>query len=198
MPKKLTARQARRIQRGVVAILEGLGYENWREEQNLKSTPQRVARMFEELAFFDPGHIETLFKAVFPSENSQMIIQRSIYATGVCPHHLMPIRYNVAVAYVPKEKVIGLSKLPRLVEAFCRRLDVQENVTDDIADAIEEKLEPRGVMVVMEGSHGCMTYRGVRQHDTITTTSAVRGVFRDPQEQARGEFLALMRNGGFK
>ena|SRR5947209_4504598 len=183
----------RRVERGVVSILEGLGYKNWRTEQNLKGTPSRVARMLAEMCTNSPEELEReIFSAVFPSENEQMLALRNMYITGVCPHHLMPVQYRAAVAYIPRDKVIGLSKIPRLLELVCRTLDLQENITDNVADLIEEKLAPRGVMVVLQGLHGCMTYRGVKQRDAVTTTSAVRGVFRDPAEKAREEFLLLL------
>lgn len=196
MQGKLSTRNRQRIQRGVISILEGMGYTNWRGDQNLKGTPLRVARMFEEMAVFDQAYLDSIWKAIFPSSNSQMLLLRGITAVGVCPHHLMAIRYKAAVAYIPKEKVLGLSKIARLVEVYCQQLVLQEDVTDWIADAIEKRLEPRGTMVVLEGVHGCMSFRGTRQREAVTITSAVRGVFRDPNERAREEFLALLRDGG--
>jgi len=196
MSRALQLRSRQKIRRGVIAILEGLGYVDWKTNQNLKGTPERVARMFEEMAVFDQSYIDSTWKAIFPSPNEQMLILRGVSAVGMCPHHLMPIRYRAAIAYIPRSSVLGLSKLARLVEGYCRQLILQEDVTDYIAEALQKKLDPRGVMVVLEGSHGCMSYRGVKQHEAVTTTSAVRGVFRDPSEKARDEFLALIgRNG---
>jgi GTP cyclohydrolase I len=187
----------RRVERGIISVLEGLGYTNWRTEQNLKGTPKRVARMLVEMC--TNGGEETLdrevFSAIFSTPNNQMLVIKDVYVTGMCPHHILPVQYKAAVAYVPKKRVIGLSKIPRLLELVCRSLDLQETLTDRVADLLMEKLQPRGVMVVLEGVHGCLTFRGVKQRHAVTTTSAVRGVFRDPAEQARLEFLALLRGG---
>ncbi len=168
-----------RIERAISELLIALGEDPSRD--GLVKTPVRVARMYEELfAGFgeNPGdHLEVTFAA----EHDEMVMVRDIPFASLCEHHLVPFIGKAHVAYIPAEdgRITGLSKLARLVEGFARRLQVQERMTTEIADAIEKALAPRGVLVVVDAEHLCMSMRGVKKSGTSTVTSAVRGLFRN-------------------
>jgi GTP cyclohydrolase I len=167
-----------KVERGVRLILEGIGEDLDRD--GLRETPTRVARMYEEITTglrSDPTEV----LVVFEDGHDEMIMVRDIAMASVCEHHLIPFVGKAHVAYIPNEqgRITGLSKLARLVDGLARRPQVQERLTTQIAEAIMERLEPRGTMVVIEAEHLCMTMRGVRKPGAVTVTSAVRGQFRD-------------------
>jgi GTP cyclohydrolase I len=167
-----------RIERAVVELLAAIGEDP--ERDGLQKTPSRVAHMYEELIAGldeDPGdHLEVTFAA----EHDEMVMVRDIPFASLCEHHLVPFMGRAHVAYIPGNdgRITGLSKFARLVDGFARRLQVQERMTTQIADAIEEALDPKGVLVVVEAEHLCMSMRGVKKPGTLTITSAVRGLFR--------------------
>jgi GTP cyclohydrolase IA len=165
------------------------------ERDGLLSTPQRVEKS---LAFLtkgyqeDPGEI--LRGALFDVDYDEMVIVKDVEMFSLCEHHMLPFFGKVHVAYIPQGKVIGLSKIARLVEIFARRLQVQERMTRQIADAIQEAVEPHGVGVVIEARHLCMMMRGIEKQNSSTVTSAMVGCFR--QKETRSEFLSLVRQTG--
>jgi GTP cyclohydrolase I len=171
-------------------LLKHIGEDPRRE--GLLKTPSRVAAMYGFLTKGyneDPGKV--LKKAVFTERYSEMVIVRDIDFFSLCEHHLVPFYGKCHIAYIPDGKIIGLSKMPRIVEVFARRLQVQERLTQQIADTIFHHLKPLGVGVVMEARHLCMMMRGVEQHDSVATTSAMLGTFRD-DVKTRSEFLTLI------
>jgi GTP cyclohydrolase I len=139
--------------------------------------------------------VTVLNGALFEVEYDEMVMVRDVEFYSLCEHHLLPFFGKVHVAYVPSGRVIGLSKIPRLVEMYSRRLQVQERLTTEIADAIVQAIEPQGVGVIVEAQHLCMMMRGVEKQHSATVTSAMRGVFKT-QMQTRNEFLSLVRRGG--
>ena len=183
-----------RARRAVHELLEAIGEDPARE--GLERTPQRVAAMFEEL-FSDMGEDPARFLTVqFAAEHDEMVMVREIPFASLCEHHLVPFLGKAHVAYIPSTDgcITGLSKLARVVDGYARRLQVQERMTTQIADAIERALEPRGVLVVIEAEHLCMSMRGVRKPGAITVTSAVRGLFRK-DARTREEAMAFVRGG---
>ena len=167
-----------RVQRLIRELLEAIGEDP--EREGLLETPRRVADMYVELfgdAESDPGaHLRTTFEVV----HDEMVMVRDIPFTSLCEHHLVPFMGHAHVAYIPGPdgRITGLSKIARLVEGFARRLQVQERMTVQIADAIDAELEPRGALVVIEAEHLCMSMRGIRKPGSSTVTSSVRGIFR--------------------
>jgi GTP cyclohydrolase I len=161
------------------------------ERGGLVRTPERVAKS---LAWLTGGYAmdvaDVVGEGVFEEAHDSMVMVRDVEMYSLCEHHLLPFFGKVHVAYVPDGRIIGLSKLPRIVEVFARRLQVQERLTEQIADAVEEVLRPRGVGVVIEAAHLCMMMRGVEKQSSKTLTSALRGVFRD-DARTRDEFLRL-------
>jgi len=164
-----------RIREAVLIFLEAIG-EN-PEREGLLDTPDRVARMCEDIfggLSENPGtHLEKQFSV----DNSELVIEKDIVFFSTCEHHLMPFFGKVHIAYVPDGKVTGLSKLPRMVEGFARRPQIQEQLTAQIADAVDDYLSAKGVMVIIEAEHTCMTMRGVKKPGVVTMTTASRGVF---------------------
>ncbi len=176
-----------RVEAAVREILVEIGEDP--DRQGLLGTPERVHRMYTELTagyHVDPERL--INGAVFDVAYSEMVIVKDIPFYSLCEHHLLPFFGTAAVAYIPKGRVIGLSKIPRIVETYARRLQVQERLTQQIADFIQERLEPQGVGVVMEATHLCAVMRGVRKPGTVMTTSAVLGLFRT-RDRTRAEFL---------
>ena len=168
-----------KVEAGVRLILEGIGEDL--DRPGLRDTPARVARMYEEITsglHEDPTQV---LQAVFEEGHDEMVMIRDIPMASICEHHLVPFVGKAHVAYIPNEqgRITGLSKLARLVDGMARRPQVQERLTTQIADAMVERLEPQGVLVVIEAEHLCMTMRGVRKPGAVTVTSAVRGSFRD-------------------
>ena len=167
-----------RIERAVLEMLDALGEDPSRD--GLQKTPHRVAKMYEELfAGFGENPADHL-EVTFAADHDEMVMVRDIPFASLCEHHMIPFIGKAHVAYIPGEdgRITGLSKLARLVDGYARRLQVQERMTTEIADAIEVALEPRGVLVVVEAEHLCMSMRGVKKSGTTTVTSAVRGLFR--------------------
>jgi len=176
-----------KIQRSTTKILEAIG-EN-PEREGLLKTPSRIAKAYAEiLAGYRMNPEELINNALFSVDYDEMVIVKGIEFYSMCEHHMLPF-YGVAhVAYIPSGKVIGLSKIPRIVEMYSRRLQVQERMTLQIADFIQEVLKPKGVAVVVEGKHLCMMMRGVKKQEASMTTSHMLGVFRE-QLPTRMEFL---------
>ncbi len=171
----------------VRSILTNIGEDP--ERQGLLKTPERVTRMYAELtAGYQVDPVKLVNGAVFDVEDSGMVIVKDIEFYSLCEHHLLPFFGRATVAYLPQGRVIGLSKIPRIVEMYARRLQVQERMTRQIADFINELLQPRGVAVVVEALHLCTMMRGVRKHDARMTTSAMLGGFRT-NIATRQEFL---------
>jgi GTP cyclohydrolase I len=165
------------------------------DRDGLLSTPSRVEKS---MNFLTEGYTmnptQILRGALFDVDYDEMVIVKDVEMYSLCEHHMLPFFGRVHVAYIPNGKVIGLSKIPRLIEVFARRLQVQERVTRQIADAIQEAIEPRGVGVVIEARHMCMMMRGVEKQQSTTVTSAMVGCFRE--QQTRAEFLSLVRQAG--
>jgi len=183
----------KKVEQATRMLLEGIGEDP--DRPSLRETPQRVARMWQELMAGMDQSAEEIMKALFVEEYDEIIILRDIPLVSVCEHHLVPFIGRAHVAYLPTPgRVTGLSKLARVVNLHARRLQVQERMTAAIADDIMRTLKPRGVMVVIEAEHLCMTIRGARMPGAVTVTSVVRGLFRE-NEATRTEALALLRNG---
>ena len=183
-----------RIAEAVRVLLSGLGEDPARE--GLVRTPDRVAKALRFLTSgYDRDVDSVVNDALFTVDYSEMVIVKDIDFYSLCEHHLLPFFGRCHVAYVPDGKVIGLSKLPRLVEVFSRRLQVQERLTSQIAEAIAAKAGPLGVAVVVEATHLCMAMRGVEKQNSVALTSAMHGVFRT-DARTRMEFLNLLRPGG--
>jgi GTP cyclohydrolase I len=179
-----------RIERAVREILEAIGEDPDRE--GLARTPQRVAEMYAEV-FRGLWDGEDHLAVTFAADHDEMVMVRDIALYSHCEHHLTPFLGRAHVAYIPNAsgRITGLSKLARLVDGFARRLQVQERLTSQIADEIEAKLEPRGVLVVIEAEHLCMSMRGVQKPGATTVTSAVRGLFRE-NAATRAEAMAFV------
>jgi GTP cyclohydrolase I len=174
-------------------LLAALGEDPDRE--GLINTPKRVEKALQFLTSGYQADIDTVLNgALFTVEYSEMVIVRDIAFYSLCEHHLLPFFGKCHVAYIPSTKVIGLSKIPRLVDVFSRRLQVQERLTSQIADTILQKVSPIGVAVVMEATHLCMSMRGVEKQNSFAVTSAMLGAFRD-SARTRMEFLELIKLG---
>ena len=182
-----------KIEQATRMLLEAIGEDPDRE--GLQDTPGRVARMCEELYAGLSSDPEEHMSAVFTEQYSEIVLVRDIDFHSMCEHHLLPFVGKAHVAYVPGEsgKITGLSKLARLVEAYARRLQVQERLTGQVADKLMEVLEPRGALVVVEAEHQCMSMRGIQKPGALTITSAVRGLFLS--EATRAEALQLIGIG---
>jgi len=181
-----------RIERAILELLEALGEDPGRD--GLLKTPHRVAKMYKELfAGFGENPADHL-EVTFAAEHDEMVMVRDIPFASLCEHHLIPFIGKTHVAYIPGEdgRITGLSKLARLVDGYAKRLQVQERMTTEIADAIEDALAPMGVLVVVEAEHLCMSMRGVKKSGTTTVTSAVRGLFRS-DASTRMEAMEFIR-----
>lgn len=181
------------IEQAITQVLKAVGEDP--EREGLVRTPERVARMYTELLSgyrIDP--VAMVNEALFDVNYDEMVIVRDIEFYSLCEHHMLPFMGRAHVAYLPNGKVIGLSKIPRIVDMFARRLQVQERMTRQIADFIEELLRPRGVAVVIEALHMCSTMRGVKKHTARMTTSAMLGAFRT-RLATRQEFLDNISRG---
>jgi len=179
-----------RLQRAMREIIEAIGEDP--EREGLLRTPERVARMYAELfegLCVDP---KSYLGVGFDEGHREMVLLKDIPFYSVCEHHFMPFHGVAAVGYLPNGRVVGISKLARLVEGYARRPQLQERLTGQVADALMEVLEPDGVAVVIEAEHLCMTQRGVKKPGSRMVTSATRGMFRD-QSVTRAEFLSLVR-----
>lgn len=170
-------------------ILEGLGEDPNRE--GLLKTPERVAKAMQFLTHgYDLNPAEILKSAMFKEEYSQMVLVKDIEVYSMCEHHLLPFFGKAHVAYIPNGCVVGLSKIPRVVDAFARRLQVQERLTNEIRDCIQKTMNPIGVGVVIEAQHLCMQMRGIQKQNSVTTTSAFTGEFM--KDSTRSEFMRLI------
>lgn len=180
-----------RIEEAVREILEAVGEDPQRP--GLLDTPRRVARMYAEM--FAGLHLkpERHLEVVFPEVYDEMVLIRDIPFTSMCEHHLLPFTGKAHVAYVPNGQVTGLSKIARVVEEIARRPQVQERMTQEIADLINTRLDTMGVAVVVQAEHSCMSIRGVKKHGSSTVTSALRGIFKS-NESTRAEFMSLIRS----
>lgn len=170
-------------------ILDLLGEDAQRE--GLLKTPERVAKALQYLTkgyYEDP--VKILKGAMFTEDYSQMVLVKDIDVYSMCEHHMLPFFGKAHIAYIPNKKIVGLSKLPRVVDAFSRRLQVQERLTNEIRDCIQDTLKPLGVAVVIEAQHMCMQMRGVQKQNSVTTTSAFTGEFE--KEPTRKEFISLI------
>lgn len=181
------------VRQAIRTILSDIGEDP--DRPGLLKTPGRVETALRFLTQgYDLSVQDVVGDGVFEEEHEEMILVRDIELYSLCEHHLLPFFGRAHVAYIPDGRLIGLSKLPRIVDVFARRLQIQERLTDDVADAVMEVLEPQGVGVVIEAAHLCMMMRGVEKQNSRTVTSAVRGLFRtDPR--TRSEFLRLVAAG---
>ncbi len=179
-----------KIEEAVKLLLEGIGEDCDRE--GLRETPNRVARMYEEIfAGMDATASEHLSKT-FTAENNEMVLEKDITFFSTCEHHLMPFFGKVHIAYIPDGEVVGISKLARCVEVYARRLQIQEKMTAEIADAIMESLKPKGVMVMVQAEHMCMSMRGVKKPGSQTVTMVSRGLF-EQDERLKNTFFNLVK-----
>jgi GTP cyclohydrolase I len=182
-------RAVRRIAKKYTGILGDIGEDPARE--GLVKTPERVAKALQFLTHgYDLDPAEILKSAMFTEDYQQMVIVRDIEVYSLCEHHMLPFFGKAHVAYIPKGRIVGLSKLPRVVDAFARRLQVQERLTVQIRDCIQDTLQPAGVAVVIEAQHMCMIMRGIQKQHSVATTSAFTGEFN--QDVTRAEFLRLI------
>lgn len=182
------------IEAAVRTILENVGEDP--EREGLQRTPHRVAKMYDEiLAGYHVDPVKLVNDALFDVEYDEMIVVKDIEYFSLCEHHMLPFYGRAHVAYIPGEKIIGLSKIPRIVEMFARRLQVQERLTRQIAGLIDEILQPQGVAVVVEGSHMCSMMRGVKKEHPRMVTSTMLGSFKE-NPMTRNEFLEHLRRSG--
>ena len=178
-----------KIERAVALLLEGIGEDASRE--GLAETPSRIARMYEEIFAGIGKTPEEYLEKTFSAEGSGMVIEKDIVFYSTCDHHLLPFYGKAHIAYLPDGKVVGLSKLARAVEVYARRPQLQERLTVQIADALMEYLQPKGVIVMVEAEHMCMTMRGVKKPGTQTMTLVSRGVFAE-EKSLQEEFFRMM------
>lgn len=184
--------QKETIETAVRAILESVGEDP--DRQGLQSTPDRIARMYDEvLAGYKTDPVKLVNGALFDVDYQEMVVVKEIEFFSMCEHHMLPFYGRAHVAYIPSDKVIGLSKIPRLVDMFARRLQVQERMTGQIAEIIDEILAPLGVAVVVEGTHMCSTMRGVKKEHARMVTSAMLGQFKEDKD-LRDEFMQHIRS----
>ena len=178
-----------KLEQAAKLLLEGIGEDVNRE--GLKETPQRIARMYEEIFAGMNEDAKLHLSKTFTVDTRDMVIEKDITFYSVCEHHLMPFYGKAHVAYLPDGKVVGLSKLARTVEVFAKRPQLQEQLTGQIADAVMEYLQPRGVMVMIEAEHMCMTMRGVKKPGSMTVTVTTRGAFEE-EETLRNQFYQML------
>ena len=178
-----------KIKEGVRLILEGIGEDISRE--GLVETPDRIARMYEELA---GGYTDDAAKHLqkrFHVDNTDMVMEKDIHFYSFCEHHMLPFYGTAAIAYIPNGEVVGLSKIARTLEVYAKRFQLQERLTAQIADVFMEELAPHGVMVLIEAEHMCMTMRGIKKPGTKTVTVVTRGVFTD-SEKLQNDFYRML------
>jgi len=179
-----------KIKKGVELILEGIGENKNRE--GLVETPERIARMYEEIFAGMDMDCEEILSKTFTVDNDEMVIVKDITFYSTCEHHFMPFYGKAHVAYIPNGKVVGLSKLARAVEVYAKRPQIQEQLTGQVADALMEHLNPKGVIIMMEAEHMCMTMRGVKKPGSKTVTFAMRGAFEE-DENLVNRFLMMCK-----
>ena len=178
-----------KIKEGVRLILEGIGEDVDRE--GLLETPDRIARMYEELAGGYTDDAGVHLKKRFHVDNNDMVMEKDIHFYSFCEHHMLPFYGNAAIAYIPNGEVVGLSKIARTVEVFAKRFQLQERLTAQIADAVMEELKPKGVMVLVQAEHMCMTMRGIKKPGTRTVSVVTRGIF-DDNESLQNSFYRML------
>lgn len=178
-----------KIQEGVRLILEGIGEDINRE--GILETPDRIARMYEELAAGYTDCAAEHLKKRFHVDNNDLVMEKDIPFYSFCEHHMLPFYGTAAIAYIPDGEVVGLSKIARTLEVFAKRFQLQERLTAQIADVFMEELKPRGVMVLIEAEHMCMTMRGIKKPGTKTVTVVTRGVFND-DEKLQNQFYRML------
>lgn len=172
-------------------IIENLGEDVTRE--GLEKTPERAAKAMQYLTHgYELDPLEIMKSALFTEEHKQMIVVKDIEVYSMCEHHMLPFFGKTHVAYIPNGKIVGLSKIPRVVDAYARRMQVQERLTDQIKNCIQEALNPLGVAVVIEAQHMCMQMRGIQKQNSVTTTSSFTGAFE--KDKTRKEFISLVSN----
>ena len=179
------------ITKDIKSILENIGEDPTRE--GLLKTPSRVAKAMEFLTQgYKQNPKEIIESAMFTESYNQMVLVKDIEMYSLCEHHMLPFFGKAHIAYIPNGHIVGLSKIPRIVDVFSRRLQVQERLTDEIKDCLKESLNPKGVAVVIEAQHLCMQMRGVEKQNSVTTTSAFSGTFKS-DEKTRAEFMNLIK-----
>jgi GTP cyclohydrolase IA len=179
------------ISNGYKAIIENLGEDITRE--GILKTPERAAKAMQFLTHgYELDPLEILKSALFTEDHKQMIVVKDIEVYSMCEHHMLPFFGKAHIAYIPNGKIVGLSKIPRIVDAFARRMQVQERLTDEIKNCIQEALHPLGVAVVIEAQHLCMQMRGIQKQNSFTTTSSFTGAFEN--DVTRREFISLISN----
>jgi GTP cyclohydrolase I len=189
--KKMSDNYNKNLASNIKSILSEIG-ENT-ERDGLLKTPERVAKSMEFLTNgYDKNPSEILKSAMFTEDYSQMVLVKDIELYSLCEHHMLPFFGKAHVAYIPNGNIVGLSKIPRIVDVFARRLQVQERLTDEIKDCLQDTLNPIGVAVVIEAQHLCMQMRGVEKQHSSTTTSAFSGIFMS-DEKTRSEFINLIK-----
>lgn len=179
-----------KVKEGVRLLLEGIGEDVTRE--GLVETPDRIARMYEEIYGGIEEDASEHLKKRFHVDNDAMVLEKDITFYSTCEHHLLPFYGKAHIAYIPNGEVVGLSKLARTVEVFARRLQLQEQLTGQIADALEKELNPKGVMVMIEAEHMCMTMRGIKKPGSQTVTIVKRGIFENNKE-LEDRFFRMLR-----
>ena len=179
-----------KIKKGVELILEGIGEDKTRE--GLLETPDRIARMYEEIFAGLEQDTDEILAKTFSVDNNEMVIEKDIVFYSTCEHHFMPFYGKAHVAYIPNGKVVGLSKLARTVEVYAKRPQIQEQLTGQVADALMEHLNPKGVIVMMEAEHMCMTMRGIKKSGSKTVTFAMRGAFEE-DERLVNRFITMCK-----
>lgn len=179
-----------KIREGVKLLLQGIGEDTGRE--GLLETPDRIARMYGEICGGMEEDASEILSRTFATENTEMVLEKDIVFYSLCEHHMLPFFGKVHIAYIPDGKIVGLSKLARCVEVYAKRLQLQERMTEQIAEAVMKYLAPKGVMVLTEAEHMCMTMRGIKKPGSRTVTYAVKGVFGDQPELQR-QFFELLK-----
>jgi GTP cyclohydrolase I len=189
--KKMSDNYNKNIAGNIKSVLSEIG-EN-PEREGLLKTPVRVAKSMEFLTNgYNQNPTEILKSAMFSEDYSQMVLVKDIELYSLCEHHILPFFGKAHIAYIPNGNIVGLSKIPRIVDVFARRLQVQERLTDEIKDCLQDTLNPKGVAVVIEAQHLCMQMRGVEKQHSFTTTSAFSGIFMS-DEKTRSEFINLIK-----
>lgn len=179
----------KKIEKGIKMVLEAVGADL--KSKDIVSTPKRVAQMYEEILEGQFKDAAQELEVILEQRHDEIILLKDIPLYSLCEHHLLPFIGKAHVAYIPDKRITGLSKIARVVDILSKRLQVQERLTTDIADVIMKKLKPKGVMVIIEAEHLCISMRGVKKPGAVTTTSVVRGVFRTNQK-SRQEALSLI------
>lgn len=188
----MTTFDQEKIKEGVRLILEGIGEDTSRE--GLKDTPDRIARMYAEIFSGMNENAKDHLSRTFTAPTGDMVVEKDIVFYSTCEHHMMPFYGKAHVAYIPDGKVVGISKLARTVEVFAKRLQIQEQLTTQIADSLMENLSAKGVMVMIEAEHMCMTMRGVKKPGSKTVTMCARGAFED-NTHLQDNFFRMIHNG---